>query len=175
MIWLALLSALLSGTVPPAHAAGSYSTARARHPFPPAAGKPDGIQAAGMRSPGLRSGARIPLGHPRGRPATGYHAILERPVEGGQRPLFLGLLAFWRGVISPVNGSSSDLAPVHSLYAVQAITEYGVLLGMVLTTERLLHEGNEIPLAPAFIDADGRTYHHDPLVWNVFWLPDWIR
>lgn len=136
------------------------------HPFPPAIGKPNP-----MRAPGLLSGPRLPLG---ARPRSGYHAFLARPVEGGQRPLFLGLLAFYRTVISPVNGNNSDLAPVHSLYAVQAIKEHGMLLGTLLTTERLIHEPNEIPLAPAFTE-DGRVFHHDPLIWNVYWLPDWMR
>jgi putative component of membrane protein insertase Oxa1/YidC/SpoIIIJ protein YidD len=124
-----------------------------------------------MRGPGLLSGPRLPLGvHPR----TGYERFLARPVEGGQRPLFLALLGFWRTVISPVDGSRSDLAPVHSLYAVQAIMEYGVLLGTVLTTERLLHEPGEIPFAPPFREG-GRVYHYDPLSWNVYWLPDRLR
>ena len=130
------------------------------HPFPPAAGLSNL-----MKAPGLLSGPRQPLGS---APRTAYHRVLSRPVTSGPQPLFLSLLAFYRTVVSPLNGSNSDLAPVHSLYAVQAITEYGVLLGTVLTTERLLHEAGEIPFAPRFKE-NGRVFHHDPLVWNVFW------
>ncbi len=149
------------------------------HPFPPAVDRPNP-----MKAPGLLSGPKVPLAPvplpPVGsgvidtQPHTGYESFLRRPVEGGERPLFLGLLAFYRTVISPLNGSNSDLAPVHSLYAVQAIKEYGVLLGSVLTTERLFHEPDESPFAPPFRE-DGRVFHYDPLWWNVYWLPDSIR
>ncbi|MEE8434753.1 MAG: membrane protein insertion efficiency factor YidD [bacterium] len=133
-----------------------------RHPFPPQLGQPNP-----MRAPGLTSGRRIPLGS---RPRSGFHSVLSRRTEGGQRPLVLGLLAFYRVVVSPVNGSNSDLAPVHSLYAVQAIAAYGALLGLVLITERLIHEPGEIPFAPPFTE-NGRVFHYDPLIWNVFWWP----
>ncbi|MCH8074906.1 MAG: membrane protein insertion efficiency factor YidD [SAR324 cluster bacterium] len=138
----------------------SASAQMRRHPFPPHQGL-----ANPMRAPGLTSGPRIPLGS---RPRTGFHAVLSQPTEGGQRPLLLGLLAFYRVVVSPVNGSNSDLAPVHSLYAVQAVAAYGSLLGLVLITERLIHEPGEIPFAPAFTE-NGRVFHYDPLLWNVFW------
>lgn len=138
----------------------SASAQMRRHPFPPHAGKPNA-----MRAPGLTSGPRIPLG---ARPRTAFHTVLSQPTEGGQRPLVLGLMAFYRVVVSPVNGSNSDLAPVHSLYAVQAIAEYGALLGLMLITERLIHEPGEIPFAPPFTE-NGRVFHYDPLIWNVFW------
>ena len=140
----------------------SASAQMRRHPFPPQLGRPNP-----MRAPGITSGRRIPLGF---QPRTGFHAVLSQPIEGGQRPLVLGLLAFYRVVVSPLNGSNSDLAPVHSLYAVQAIAAYGSLLGMVLITERLIHEPSEIPFAPSFTE-NGRIFHYDPLIWNVFWWP----
>lgn len=132
-----------------------------RHPFPPLAGKPNP-----MRAPGLLSGPRIPLGL---HPASGFQSLLALPVEGGQRPLLLSLLRFYRTVVSSVNGSNSDLAPVHSLYAAQALVEFGSLMGMILVAERLIHEPGEIPFAPPFTE-NGRVFHYDPLIWNSFWL-----
>ena len=140
------------------------------HPFPPAL-ETERIPERGLRAPGLRSGPRAPLVP---APRTGYGAVLERPVESTAQPLALGWLAFYRRVVSPVNGSNSDLAPVPSLYSVQAIKRYGVLLGMVLTAERLIHEPSVIPTAPRFVE-DGRVFFYDPLDWNVHWLPDWLR
>ena len=148
-------------------AALALGAPQGRHPFPPAVERANPMQA-----PGLLGGPRLPLLP--AKPRTGYEAFLQQPVEGAQRPLFLGLLALYRTVISPLNGSNSDLAPVHSLYAVQAIKEHGVLLGSVLTTERLFHEPDEIPYAPSFLE-EGRVFHYDPLAWNVYWLPDWMR
>ena len=135
-------------------------------PFPPAA-----EHANTMRAPGPRSGPRLPLGRPL---RTGYGVFLARPVRSTPQPLFLGLLGFYRTVVSPVNGSNSDLAPVPSLYAVQAIKAHGVLLGSVLSTERLLHEPSVIPHAPSFLEG-GREFFYDPLPWNTYWLPAWLR
>jgi hypothetical protein len=124
-----------------------------------------------MKAPGLRSSSRLPLGiHPR----TGYGVLLQRPVEGASQPLFLGLLSFYRHVISPVNGNQSGVAPVHSLYAVQAIQTHGVLLGTLLTTERLMHEPSELPVTPRFVEG-GRVFHYDPLLHNTYWLWDWLK
>lgn len=123
-----------------------------------------------MRAPGPLSAPGTPLGV---RTATDYHTVLAEPIGGPGQPLFLGLLNFYRTVISPVNGDQSDLAPVHSLYGVQAIKRHGALLGTVLTTERLIHEPSEIPHAPAFTEH-GRTFHYDPLEANTYWLPAWL-
>lgn len=160
LLLAALALALLGAGAPPAGAQGR------RDPFPPAVERPNA-----MRAPGLRSGAALPLGR---APHTGYGAYLARPVRSTPQPLFLGLLAFYRTVVSPVNGSNSDLAPVPSLYAVQAIKAHGVLLGSVLTTERLIHESSVIPTAPRFRE-DGREFFYDPLAWNTYWLPPWLR
>lgn len=159
LLALAIAGWLLWGSAPAA--------AQGRpHPFPPAMERHDA-----MRGPGLRSGPRVPLGS---APRTGYGAYLRQPVESTAQPLFLGVLEFYRTVVSPVNGSNSDLAPVPSLYAVQAIKAHGVLLGTVLTTARLIGEPSVIPLAPPFVE-DGRTFHYDPLAWNTYWLPAWLR
>jgi len=139
---------------------------RRADPFPPAA-----EHANFLHAPGLRSGPRLPLGQ---APHTGYGVYLAQPVRSAPQPLFLGLLGFYRTVVSPVNGSNSDLAPVPSLYAVQAIKAHGVLLGSVLTTERLLHEPSVIPHAPPFLEG-GREFFYDPLPWNTYWLPAWLR
>jgi putative component of membrane protein insertase Oxa1/YidC/SpoIIIJ protein YidD len=158
----ALLALALLAALAPQRAAAQVRP----HPFPPEAGR-----ANPMRAPGLLSGPRLPLGS---HPHTGYLAFVRRPVESAPQPLLLAPLAFYRRVVSPVNGSNSDLAPVPSLYAVQAVHEYGALLGGVLTAERLLHEPSAIPGAPRFRE-DGREFFYDPLAWNTYWLPVWLR
>lgn len=158
----AVLAAALLAANP---AAPAWAQGRG-HPFPPAVERHDA-----MRGPGLRSGPRLPLGR---QPHTGYGAFLRAPVRSTPQPLFLGLLGFYRTVVSPVNGSNSDLAPVPSLYAVQAIKTYGVLLGTVLTTGRLIDESSVVRHAPRFRE-DGREFFYDPLPWNVYWLPAWLR
>ena len=125
----------------------------------------------GMRAPSVRSGPRPPLQLP---PHPGWGGVLRSPVKGGQRPLALGLLAAYRLGVSPFNGHNSDVAPVHSLYAVQAVKRHGALLGLLLTAERLLHEPDELRRTPRITEG-GRVFHLDPLTANTYWLPDWLQ
>ena len=147
-------------------ATGSGVAEAADKPYPHLAGKPNL-----MRGPGPGAGVRLPLGL---RTASAFHTVLSGPPEGAAQPLFLGLLGFYRQVISPLNGDQSDLAPVHSLYGVQAIRRHGVLLGSVLTTGRLIHEPDTLRLAPVFRER-GRVFHYDPLEHNTYWLWNWLR
>ena len=124
-----------------------------------------------MKAPGAYSGPRLPLGMDT---RTGYHHFLDQPVHSPTQPLMLGLMGFYRTVISPVNGDQSDLAPVHSLYAVQAVKDHGVLLGALLITERLIHEPDELAITVPFREK-GRTFHYDPLLHNTYWLWDWLK
>ena len=154
---------LLAGLILTAGPAGAQ-----RNPAP----YPHIIAAANpMGAPRPFQAPLVPLG---ADTATGFREILREPVASATEPLFLGLLKFWRGVISPVNGDQSDLAPVHSLYAVQAIQRHGVLLGCLLTTERLIHEPDEIPLAPLLREGS-REFSWDPLAHNTYWLWEWLR
>ena len=84
-------------------------------------------------------------------------------------------LRFFQQVISPVDGARSNMYPTGSAYARQAIKKYGVLVGFILTIERLLHEGNEDQVSPR-IRKYGLWRVHDPVEANDWWWygPDWI-
>jgi len=144
----------------------SLSAQATPNPYPHLSGAPNA-----MRAPGARSALRPPLGL---STETHYLDLLRGPSGGAAQPVFLGLLGFYRRVISPVNGDQSDVAPVHALYGVQAIRQYGVLLGSVLTTERLIHEPDTLRFAPVFRER-GREFYFDPLEYNTYWLWDWLR
>jgi len=79
-----------------------------------------------------------------------------------------GLLQFYQQVISPVDGARSNMYPTGSAYAGQAMQKHGGLLGLVLTSERLLHEGNEHMVAPR-IRKYGVWHIYDPLASNTWW------
>jgi hypothetical protein len=83
-------------------------------------------------------------------------------------------LNFFQRVISPVDGARSNMYPTGSAYAREAIKKHGALLGLVLTTERLLHEGNEGISAPR-IRKYGLWRIHDPVEANDWWWQntDW--
>jgi hypothetical protein len=84
-------------------------------------------------------------------------------------------LRFFQRVISPVDGARSNMYPTGSDYARRAIKKHGALLGIVLTTERLMHEGNEGQRAPR-IRKYGLWRIYDPVEANDWWWhnPAWI-
>ena len=65
--------------------------------------------------------------------------------------------------------------PSCSAYARQAIKKHGALVGVVLTTERLMHEGNEEQVASR-IKKYGIWRVYDPVEANDRWWSgsDWI-
>ncbi|MBI3993714.1 MAG: membrane protein insertion efficiency factor YidD [Candidatus Lambdaproteobacteria bacterium] len=84
-----------------------------------------------------------------------------------------GLLSTYRNVVSPVDGDRCDMAPSCSLYSRQALRRHGVLLGVLLTADRLLHEADEqVRVAPVRIG--GELAYPDPLEHNTYWLPGWL-
>jgi putative component of membrane protein insertase Oxa1/YidC/SpoIIIJ protein YidD len=130
----------------------------------------DGAGSPGMRGPGPRAARRPPLGT---RPPD-YRAILRQAPEGGGSGPFLTLLELYRVVVSPVDGDRCDMAPTCSLYAQQAFREHGVVLGFLLTADRLLHEADEHPYVPTY-SVRGERYYLDPVSANTYWLPEWMR
>ncbi len=90
--------------------------------------------------------------------------------------VFDRLLRFYQQVISQVDGPRSNMYPTGSAYARQVIEKHGVLRGVVLTAERLLHEGNEKQVAPR-IRKYGIWRIYDPVEANDWWWqgPDhWV-
>jgi uncharacterized protein len=89
--------------------------------------------------------------------------------------VFDAYLRFFQQVISPVDGARSNMYPTGSAYARQAIKKHGALVGTLLTTERLMHEGNEDQVSPR-IRKYGLWRVHDPVEANDWWWygPDWV-
>jgi hypothetical protein len=84
-------------------------------------------------------------------------------------------LQFFQQVISPVDGARSNMYPTGSAYARQAFRKHGALFGLFLTTERLMHEGNESMVAPR-IRKYGLWRVYDPVKANDWWWqhPEWV-
>jgi putative membrane protein insertion efficiency factor len=62
------------------------------------------------------------------------------------RSLFVGLIKMYQFILSPLFGQNCRFHPTCSCYAVEAITEYGVLKGGYLSVRRIIkchpfHEG----------------------------------
>ena len=82
--------------------------------------------------------------------------------------VFDRLLRFYQQVISEVDGARSNMYPTGSDYARRVIKKHGVALGIVLTAERLLHEGNEKQVSPR-IRKYGIWRIYDPVEANDWW------
>lgn len=75
---------------------------------------------------------------------------------------------FFQQVISPVDGPRSTMYPTGSAYARQALAKHGAGLGLLLTIERLMHEGSEGQRAPR-IRKYGIWRVYDPVEANDWW------
>ncbi|ETX01152.1 membrane protein insertion efficiency factor YidD [Candidatus Entotheonella palauensis] len=90
------------------------------------------------------------------------------PSEALPTSVFDRLLRFYQQIISEVDGARSNMYPTGSDYARRVIKKHGVALGIVLTAERLLHEGNEKQVSPR-IRKYGILRTYDPVEANDWW------
>ena len=126
---------------------------------------------AGMMGPAPGTAPRGPL---QTRAVKTYLPAKAGEPSGVGTSVFQGLLRFYRKVISPVDGDRCVMAPTCSLYGHQALETHGVLLGVALTAERLLHEGDAIARAPTIVEH-GETLYVDPLEGNTYWMWEWLK
>ena len=126
---------------------------------------------AAMMRPGPAMAPRGPL---ETRAVKTYLPANAGEPSGVGTSVFQSLLRFYRKVISPVDGDRCVMAPTCSLYSHQALETHGVLLGIALTAERLLHEGDEIAHASTIVEH-GETLYVDPLEGNTHWIWEWLK
>lgn len=107
-------------------------------------------------------------------------ALLTLPISGhGLEPsstpsdpdtsslLSLGIEGYQK-LLSPVLDSNCYMQPSCSVYSKQALSEYGPVLGLLLTIDRLFHEANEDLTSP--LVRQGKTVKlYDPPAANVWW------
>jgi hypothetical protein len=81
--------------------------------------------------------------------------------------LWLGVKGF-RETIGAVDGDRCRMAPTCSAYSLQAIETHGFFMGILMTIDRLLHEIDEMELAPVVM-VHGEARFSDPVSANDFW------
>ncbi len=90
-------------------------------------------------------------------------------VDGtGSLPL-IALVRIYQAYVSPVYGNRCPMSPSCSQYSVDAIRKHGPVVGIVMTSGRLMHEADERKVAP--IRKSGERYLFvDPVENNDFWF-----
>ncbi len=81
---------------------------------------------------------------------------------------FFWLLTFYQKAVNRVNSGRCPMYPTCSQYSVLAIRKHGPVIGIVMTTDRLIHESDERKLAPV-IKVGSRYRFDDPVENNDFW------
>ncbi len=99
--------------------------------------------------------------------ARGKAREAEKTASASQR-VAQGLIRFFQIYISPVDGDRCPSYPTCSQYGVEAIQKHGAVAGLVMTFDRLIHESDEVHLAPQIRVYDSYRYF-DPVENNDFW------
>ncbi|MBL7114179.1 MAG: membrane protein insertion efficiency factor YidD [Kiritimatiellae bacterium] len=77
-------------------------------------------------------------------------------------------LTFYQQHLSAIMRSKCAMVPSCSTYSRQAVRKHGVLIGIVMSADRLLHEGNEFQTSEA-VRKGPRIVFLDALEHNDFW------
>lgn len=101
--------------------------------------------------------------------AVAENTLANSPPEPSENCASASPLKLFQQFISPADGDRCPMSPTCSHYAQQALAQEGLLVGWILTCDRLLRCGrDEIRLAQP-IRMDGAMHAHDPLDANTFW------
>src|SRR5262245_823339 len=101
------------------------------------------------------------------QPAVGLgrQDVLETSVPG---LAVRGALTAWHKVLTRADGPRSVMYPTASGYLGQAVAKHGMLIGIMMTTDRLMHEWDEQQRAPRIVKY-GISRAYDPVEANDFW------
>lgn len=81
---------------------------------------------------------------------------------------FLWLLRFYQTSITQIDGDRCVMHPTCSTYSVIAIRKHGPVIGIIMTSDRLIHEFDEQMFVPQ-IKVGNRWRFDDPVGNNDFW------
>jgi uncharacterized protein len=79
-----------------------------------------------------------------------------------------GALTAWHNVLTRADGPRSVMYPTASGFLGQSVAKHGMLIGIMMTTDRLLHEWDEQQRAPRIV-IYGVSRVYDPVEANDFW------
>ncbi|MBN1880098.1 membrane protein insertion efficiency factor YidD [bacterium] len=92
----------------------------------------------------------------------------SRRWDGYFKDLINGSVKIYGDVLRPAVSSGCPSYPPCSQYMIDAVTERGFPLGLIIGLERLLHEYGEMHSGTVITTPDGPRIY-DPLENNTFW------
>ena len=87
---------------------------------------------------------------------------------GSETNVGVWLASFFSKHISAVDGDRCPSEPTCSSYSVQAFKKHGLVMGWLMTVDRLIHEGDEWTVSPVK-NRNGKGKIIDPIENNDFW------
>ena len=78
------------------------------------------------------------------------------------------IVRFYRDYISPIDGDRCPMYPTCSQYSIECFEKHGLIIGWLMTWDRLFHEADEMKRAPLVWVHDYYRFY-DPLENNDFW------
>lgn len=100
-------------------------------------------------------------------PAPRRAAEANRPAAGRSSSVVSLSYLVWTELLSPMDGPRCPHRPTCAAYAQQAISEVGILFGIILVVDRLLHEESPVIDWPVVRDRGGRPWLADPVSENI--------
>ncbi len=103
-------------------------------------------------------------------PVADNSVLNAKTREFSFNPLVWGVRLF-QGFVSSIDGAKCSMYPTCSHYSLLAFKKHGPVMGYILTTDRLIHESDEVRFIPR-IEKHGFIRFYDPLENNDFWWHD---
>lgn len=106
-------------------------------------------------------------------PVAADEAVVDKAAS--QNPAVDGVkaphdaLGFFSQYISPIDGDRCPMHPSCSQYSRRAFQKHGLILGWIMTCDRLMRCGRDELTASPRVVVDGTLKCHDPVESNDFW------
>lgn len=94
---------------------------------------------------------------------------IDTPSKSNEHSPWTSPIRLFRKFISRADGDRCPMYPTCSHYAQQAFSQEGILVGWILTSDRLLRCGRDETRISPPVRIQGVKHAYDPLEANTFW------
>ena len=98
-----------------------------------------------------------------------HFALAEESDADHDTSIWSSPMALYQATISKADGQRCPMYPSCSHYAAQAVKRHGIILGWLLTGDRLLRCGRDETRRVPKVMINGSQRAYDPLAANTFW------